>query len=220
MFKFFKRLRSRILAFDYAWDLVFNSPETLAEEEQIVVRNVKKLSSEDIDFIRKQIKAVEKETQQTKKWNEQIAILRREIMKEAESFKIEQAFLSFPDDLRDKMQHMMQRIETDKGFEDWSLATFYFVHRFKFTVLRYAALFRYDDLGDKDWYFLFATIVDQRNKVFASSAEYFLKHGRPAPEALIAQQCDANVIPQLKEELAYWPPKMKVPEGRMPKFEK
>lgn len=215
VFKFLRQLRSRILAFDYAWDIVFNTPQALAEEEQIVVRNVKKLSAEDIEFIRKQIKEVEQKTTKSKILREQLAVLRREIMTEAENFKIKQVFLSFPDDLRPKMQTLVK----SETLEDWALATSYFVGRFKFAVLRYAALFRYDDLGEKDWYSLFSAIIDQRNKVYSRVGEYFLKHGHPSAEAMIVQKWDEYVIPQLKDELAYWPPKMKVPEGRMPKIE-
>ena len=142
-----RQLGRAVRAYDLAWDLVFNNTAALGQEEQHVVRVVKeRFSKEEIAKLRFELKQQEEASVASRDWKTQRASLRRAIMTEADCFKLEEAYLELVDD----DSRILLEQEFGDSLSQSSAARIYFAAGFKFTVLRYIAFFRYDDVAPND----------------------------------------------------------------------
>ncbi len=203
-----RQLGRAVRAFDLAWELVFNNTAALGQEEQHVVRVVKeRFSKEEIAKLKSELKTQEEASLASRDSKVQLACLRRAIMTEADCFKLEEAYLELVDEDSRKL------LEQDFGdsLSESSAARIYFAARFKFTVLRYIAFFRYDDVAPNDWYAFYSVLCANRQRAFARGMNNVVRTGSAPVEGLLLAQWD-KLMEEWKERLLVWPPRTQVPD--------
>lgn len=202
-----RRMRRAVHAFDLAWDLVLNHTDKLGEQEQTTVRVVRKrLSEEDLEEIRLELKAQEDASRSQGTWEAQLAFLRRAIMEEVDTVKLEEAYMSLDDDTR----ALIERTHGE-GMSAGASAVCYFVALLKVTVLRYVTWFRWDDFVPNDWYTFYCKLSAKRQESYVSRMKCYAHARSTAVETLFLKKWDES-LNVWRERLLAWLPGTQLPE--------